>query len=200
MKIINHKKTIMNLFWKIILAVSCVALVGNGVLLYRKTGLAENEKQIEKKYTHNITYRVSHAFAEKCISTYSRMTGDSILNYFTISRQDFLQAIQIDTTIAGVQSVYNFVRGYIGYDSVAKRMNIFFTPVQGAVADSLGIITNPGHAVYLSGKYRKTDRQTGIQIPGNIGDTDDDGPYLLDLNAPCPTTCNPEGNTILKKK
>jgi hypothetical protein len=190
----------MSPLWKIVLAVTCVALIGNGILLYRKNSLTENKQQTEKRYTGNITYRVSQAFAEKCISTYSSMTGDSILNYFTISRQDFLQAIQIDTGTASVQSVYNFVRGYIGYDSSAKKMHIFFTPVKDAVADSLGNITNPGHAVYLSGIYKTTDRQTGIQIPGNMGDKDDDGPYLLDLNAPCPTTCNPEGNTILKKK
>jgi hypothetical protein len=79
-------------------------------------------------------------------------------------------------------------------------MHIFFTPVVGAVADSLGNIINPGQAVYLSGRYKSTDRQTGIQIPGNIGDTDDDGPYLLDLNAPCPTTCNPDGNHNFKEK
>lgn len=190
----------MSLFWKIVLAVTCVALVANGILLYRKNGLTEDKKQTEKKYTNNITYRVSHAFAEKCISTYSAMTGDSILNYFTISRQDFLQAIQIDISVAPIQSVYSFVRGYIGYDSSAKKMHIFFTPVEGAVADSLGNITAPGHAIYLSGRYKNTDRQTGIQIPGNMGDKDDEGEYLLDLNAPCPTTCNPEGNTILKKK
>lgn len=190
----------MSFFWKIVLVVTCVALVGNGVLLYRKSSLTEDKKKTEIKYTDNITYRVSHSFAERCISSYSAMTGDSILNYFTISRQDFLQAIQIDTTLAPIQSVYNFVRGYIGYDTSAKKMHIFFTPVQGAVADSLGNITNPGHAVYLSGRYKTTDRQTGVQIPGNLGDKDDEGKYLLDLNAPCPTTCNPEVNPILKKK
>jgi hypothetical protein len=111
----------MSLFWKIVLAVTCVALVGNGILLYRKNNLTEINKQTEKKYTHDITYRVSYAFAKKCISTYSAMTGDSILNYFTISRQDFLQSIQIDTNSSPVQSVYNFVRGYIGYDPILKR-------------------------------------------------------------------------------
>ncbi|MDB5211017.1 MAG: hypothetical protein JWQ30_1844 [Sediminibacterium sp.] len=191
----------MSLFWKIVLAVTCVALVGNGVLLYRKNNLTGNIKQTEKKYTDKITYRVSREFANKCISEYKAITGDSILNYFTISREDFLQAIQIDTSVAPIQSVYNFVRGSIGYDASAKKMHIFFSPVDSAVANSQGFITSPGHIVYLRGHYNNLDRQTGLQIPGNIGDKDGDGDYVLDLNAPCPTTCNPDdGNTILKKK
>ncbi len=182
----------MNIFWKIVLLFTCAALIGNGILLYRNNNLSENKKTAEKKYTPDITHRVSYTYAEKCINAYRAMTGDSILNYFTISRQDFLQAIQIDTSTGAVQSVYNFVRGSIGYDSVAKKMHIFFTPVEKATADESGNIINPGRPVYLTGRYSTTDRQTNRPIPRNIADTSDDGRYQLDLNAPCPTTCNPD--------
>lgn len=106
--------------------------------------------------------------AQACIAYYQ--TGSPIapdqLHGFTIHAQDMLQALGIS---GKVNTEFDHARVYIGRSADGK-FHLYFTPVVGANLDTIPKI--PGRDTILGQKPNEP----------NSG-------YVLDLNAPCPSTC-----------
>lgn len=192
----------MKPLWKIAITLILVASVTNSIILLWPAP-APDPVSLNEKYRPELYYRVPYDYAKTCIDNYKqKFFTDSTVLSFTIDRQDFLQAIQMETSTitCPVTSKYEYARGYIGYDTVANLFHIFFTPVVGVKTDSTGNIVDPGKDVILTGKYQNKDRQSGMVIPNSSQALTDEGPYMLDLNAPCPTTCGTGSMTAFAHK
>lgn len=75
---------------------------------------------------------------------------------------------------------YPHIRVYLGYDVKLSTFKLYVVPVEGA-----DLVKNiPGKDIILD------KNGNPITLKGKIGDGDDDE-YVLDLNAPCPNTCDP---------
>ena len=184
--------------WKMLTVLLLVAAIANLIFIFwppkgqQKSPAVANDEQ----YKPDIEYRVSLEYAEACINSYKeRFVKDSVVQYFTVDRQDLFQTVQLDVSTPGcpVTSKYEYARAYIGYDTATHQFHIFFTPVEGVVADSAGNIVSPGKDVILKGPYGNIDRQTGRRLSNGKSGQEEIGPYMLDLNAPCPTTCDGPG-------
>lgn len=171
----------MNAFWKSVLALTCLASLVCCYLLIRKDA---PPKRVD---IANPQYRVSYDYAKKCIDTYKDLNKNPVTS-FLIERQDFLQTLGMDSMTAGaVISPYSYVRGYIGFDQVAGSYHMFFTPVDSVIYNSAGQLVYAGKDIILRGKRINPKYNTQGLGAGDPGDED---PFVLDLNAPCPTTCN----------
>jgi hypothetical protein len=185
----------MKPIWKIVLVATLLLSAANCVLLLRSSIQTTKQPQplgSEGEYVVDVSYRVPYDYARTCIDNYAKRVAsvnDSMVLSFTIDRQDFLQTIKIQSDCP-IDSKYEYARGYIGLDAVTNEFHIFFTPVEGVKTDKKGNIVEAGRDVILFGKYQTTDRFTGRSIVSN-NNGDDTGPYMLDLNAPCPETCSP---------
>ncbi|GHN01866.1 hypothetical protein WSM22_33550 [Cytophagales bacterium WSM2-2] len=97
---------------------------------------------------------------------------------FTIRGLDFIQSLgipQSDTTIWG----YKHARIYLGLDSATNIVHLLLTPVSGASIKG----KKPGTDMILNGQY------TGGLGDDLKGQAADDGDYVFDFTAPCPTSC-----------
>jgi hypothetical protein len=182
---LTTKKIIMNAFWKFVLALTCIASVTCCILLAwpEKPGLTAS---LQRKSIVKDRYRVSFQYAKDCIETYKRMFAEnSGVTSFLIERQDFLQVLGIDSTTDGqLVTPFSYARGYLGYDSAQSTYHMFFTPVVDVQTTDKGVITYAGRDTILKGRH------IGVGLKDK---SDDEDPYVLDLNAPCPTTCNFDG-------
>jgi hypothetical protein len=106
---------------------------------------------------------------------------------YTIRAIDMLAAMGLPSNLVNSKECkYKYARVYLAVDSLLK-FKLYILPVQGAnLTDSIG-----GTDIYLNskGKYKNPATQDG-----------DSDKYMLDLNAPCPSTCadNPP-SPIVKK-
>lgn len=174
----------MNAFWKSVLALTCLASL---VCCYL---LIKTDAPSKKIDIANPQYRVSYSYAKQCIDDYKRTNSSTTVTSFLIERQDFLQSLGMDSSTAGaVISPYSYVRGYIGYDQRANSYHMFFTPVDSVIYNSAGQLVYAGKDVVLKGR-RINPRYNNQGVGAGAGDPGDEDPFVLDLNAPCPTTCN----------
>lgn len=86
---------------------------------------------------------------------------------YTIRAQDLTQALGLPDTI---RCAYDHVRVYLGMDK-RNQFKIFFTPV-------------------INASLNPDDMQAGTDVILGHIDSDPHSGYVLDLNAPCPTTCD----------
>lgn len=182
----------MKPIWKIILLATLLVGVANLVLTLKKAPETSNvvsATPLTSEYVEDVSYRVPYEYARQCIDNYAKLVSASnskMVQSFTINRQDFLQTIKIKSE-SPISSRYEYARGYIGLDVITNQFHIFFTPVEGVKTNEAGNIIDAGRDVILRGKYQTKDRFSGHPITSSNGD--DEGAYMLDLNAPCPETC-----------
>ena len=107
-----------------------------------------------------------HRYDDACRDFFN----DSVpIRAFTVRAADLFEALGMP--VAYYDSVkYQHARVYLGLDAY-KHFKIFFTPVADANLDP-GVMS-PGKDIILQG------------LPG-----DGKAKYVLDLNAPCPNTCD----------
>lgn len=182
----------MKPIWKIVLLATLLVGVANLVLLLKQappSSPAVAATALGGEYVEDLSYRVPYEYARACIDNFTKRVSalsEKMVLSFTIDRQDFLQTIKIHSETP-IDSRFEYARGYIGLDPVTNQFHIFFTPVEGVKTDDNGNIIDAGRDVILRGKYQTKDRFSGRPITSGNGD--DEGAYMLDLNAPCPETC-----------
>ncbi len=113
-----------------------------------------------------------HRYDELCLKTFQTVP----VRAYTIHSEDLLEVLGVPVSDSSMCK-YKYARAYLGLDS-ANNFKLYLTPVEGADLDA--VPKNAGKDVILK---------------------DEMGPYVLDLNAPCPMTCDqtsplytPKGN------
>lgn len=99
------------------------------------------------------------------LDTCDTILGTIPIRAYTVHANDMLLSLGIDPST--VKPQYNYARVYLGLDA-NNNFKLYFTPVSGA--DLKPGVMNPGTDVILK-------------------DEDGNG-YVMDLNAPCPNTCD----------
>jgi hypothetical protein len=100
-------------------------------------------------------------YVDKC----TELFGNVPIRAYTIHGEDLMEALGMDTT-EPIPHRYSHIRAYLGLDSLSN-FKLYLTPVEGANLAAVPKIA--GTDVILS---------------------DESGEYVLDLNAPCPATCD----------
>lgn len=120
-----------------------------------------------KETTVQVPLDSAKAFIKRYDSICSKLLGIIPIRAYTIRAQDLTQVLGLpDTTTC----TYDHVRVYLGMDN-NNQFKLFFTPVIKASLDP-------------------RDMQAGIDVILGHIDSDPNSGYVLDLNAPCPTTCD----------
>jgi hypothetical protein len=140
-----------------------------------KTEVKKEEKKEEKttaNVKHNLTssYRVPLPVAKENIQRYTdkcaELFGMTPIKAYTIHAEDLLEVLGIPVSEPPIYE-YSHVRAYLGLDSL-NNFKLYLTPVVGANLSAVPKVA--GTDVILQ---------------------DEDGKqYVLDLNAPCPATCD----------
>lgn len=162
------------------LVFSLMAILSCGTSTQEKTDLTNTAGNTVKVSEVSCTsVHVPLAEAQYCIHRYDSIwtasfgTNDPPIKAFTIHAADMLEALGIPKSYKdSVLCKYKHARAYIGLDS-ENKFKLFFTPVNGA--DLCAQTPNAGTDVILA------DTVKGVAQP-----------YVMDLNAPCPNTCDPQ--------
>lgn len=128
------------------------------------------QKVVQKERLLTSSYRVPLAIAQEDIQRYnnkcSELFGMVPIRAYTINAEDLMEVLGIPTTDPVIYK-YNHVRAYMGLDTL-NNFKLYLTPVEGA---NLTVVPKvAGTDVILKDK--------------------DGMSYVLDLNAPCPATCD----------
>lgn len=106
----------------------------------------------------------------------SQFGTKTAITAYTIRAIDMLAAMGLPSSlVTSKECQFKYARVYLAVDSMLK-FKLYIVPVQDAnLTDSIG-----GTDIYLNskGKYKKPGMQQ-----------EDTDKYMLDLNAPCPSTC-----------
>lgn len=151
-------------------AVLCSLLIAQACKTEVKTEVKEENK--ETVFPHRLltsSYQVPLSVAQDNIQRYtdkcSEVLGIVPIKAYTIHAEDLMEVLGIPDTTKIYK--YDHVRAYLGLDTL-NQFKLYLTPVEGADLSAVPKIA--GTDVILK-------NAEGAQ-------------YVLDLNAPCPATCD----------
>lgn len=139
-----------------------------------KTEVKKEEKKEETPVMpHRLlvsSYQVPLAVAQDNIERYTNKCGEVLgivpIKAYTIHAEDLMEVLGIPEDSTKIYK-YDHVRAYLGLDTL-NQFKLYLTPVEGANLSA-------------SPKIAGTD----VILKNPEG-----APYVLDLNAPCPATCD----------
>lgn len=135
-----------------------------------KTEVKKEEKPVIPHRNLTSSFRVPLAVAQDNIQRYtnkcSELLGIVPIKAYTIHAEDLMEVLGIPPSEPPIYT-YDYVRAYLGLDSL-NSFKLYLTPVEGANLSAVPKIA--GTDVILKDA-------TGAE-------------YVLDLNAPCPATCD----------
>lgn len=132
-----------------------------------------------------VVYRL--ADAQRDIRAYDSLC-DTLLHVipvsgYTIRAEDLLAALGMDSTLVNSDTcMYHHVRVYLGYRA-SHGFKLFIVPVEGAD------LSTPDSAAWSAGADILLDKTGQPGCRGSKVHLASADEYVLDLNAPCPTTC-----------
>lgn len=135
-------------------------------------------------YTTTDTFNLSMAVQDAHTFDSMELSNERAITYgaisaFTIKGEDLLLALNLDQKIAE-NSPYKCIRVYLGYDN-NQGYKLFVVPVKGA---NPPYIAGQDMFFYMEGNSMVIDSLRG-GTPYTYPT-----PYVLDLNSPCPHTCD----------
>lgn len=134
--------------------------------------------------------------AKSCIQLFNSLCKDTLkldtvpISAYTIRAVDLLASMGasdtlIDSLVNTNKLPYKFARVYLGYRKSDESFRLFIVPVEGAD------MQDPDKKNWKGGKDIFLNKN-GNPIPPGPGKKNEGDEYVLDLNAPCPTTCATE--------
>jgi hypothetical protein len=152
-------------------------------------GAANSNNPAEKKIPDNPS-RVAYLLTEakKDIREFDQLCKDSLkgiipVEGYTIRAEDLLAALGLDPTLVNSDTcMYHHVRVYLGFKK-DHGFKLFIVPVEGADLSGPDSTWKGGTDIMLDSTG--TPRCRGSKV--HLASSEE---YVLDLNAPCPTTCS----------
>ncbi len=132
----------------------------------------EDKKEVKTETKRLLTssYQVPLAVAQDNIQRYTNKCFEALgivpIKAYTIHAEDLMEVLGIPETDPKIYK-YDHVRAYLGLDTL-NQFKLYLTPVEGANLSAVPKIA--GNDVILKNA--------------------EGAPYVLDLNAPCPATCD----------
>lgn len=149
-------------------AVLCSLLIAQACKTEVKTEEKKEEKAVPVTRLLTSSYQVPLAVAQANIQHYTEKCGEVLgivpIKAYTIHAEDLMEVLGIPDTLA---CKYSHVRAYLGLDTL-NQFKLYLTPVEGA---------NLAASPKIAGNDVILKNAEGAQ-------------YVLDLNAPCPATCD----------
>ncbi|MCZ8216534.1 MAG: hypothetical protein O9262_09870 [Cyclobacteriaceae bacterium] len=163
------KKIILPILTVVMLIVSC------------RQEDTEQKKDDTLPTTRKAVYAVSKEEAEAGNASYVKLmqqldsTNMDPVRAFTVRSVDFLQLLNIDTTML-TKEYHSHIRIYLGYENGSTKL--YFTPVTGAKLS--GDNVSAGTDLFWDGPF---EGELNRELASETGE------YLFDFTKPCPTTC-----------
>jgi len=167
-----------------------VLMIATGCHDQPAANAANSNNPAEKKMPDNPS-KVAYLFteAQKDIREFDQMCKDSLkgiipIEAYTVRAEDLLAALGMDPTLVNSDTcMYHHVRVYLGFKK-DHGFKLFIMPVEGAD------LSGPDSTSWKGGKDILLDSTGRPGCRGSKVHLASSEEYVLDLNAPCPTTCS----------